>query len=376
MNAIILAGGHGFRMIADKQYTHKPLLPILGLPNIERTILMLNDFGINDIVIIAGIYADQYTFLKEKYGCTIISDPNCSVSTLYGIYNIANIIGDTFIIEGDVVLAENIFVNKSYSYYYVMKYLNPESDSWKPILDKEGRVKSFEIGFFSEPCIFGVSFWSKSDAEILKKIIADISTPENLLNDKNFWDDYFINFLDIIRIYTLEISNDAATEMNNANEYNMAIAMCQKYYSNPNQYFINWHQCKNRYAYILDTSQAISYTKKLLEDYSYKHPDEDLHLTIPSRFEDNEYPYIIKKGKKNIGFVDLAMEKTFFLLRRIYLDKLYRRQLLGTQILKNIITFSKLINKELRVNVYDEETAIFYKRLGFIKNFTNYTIRR
>ena len=113
-------------MIAEKQYIHKPLLPILGLPNIERTILMLNDFGISDIVIIAGIYADQYTFLQEKYGCTIVSDPNCWVSTLYGIYSVANIIGNTFIIEGDVVLAENIFINKSYSYYYVMKYLNPE----------------------------------------------------------------------------------------------------------------------------------------------------------------------------------------------------------------------------------------------------------
>ena len=136
-----------------KNNTHKPLLPILGLPNIERTILILNDFGINDIVIIAGIYADQYTFLQEKYGCTIVSDPNCSVSTLYGIYSIVNIIGDTFIIEGDVVLAENIFINKPYSYYYVMKYLNPEVDAWKPILDKNGRIISFEIGCFSEPCI-------------------------------------------------------------------------------------------------------------------------------------------------------------------------------------------------------------------------------
>ena len=69
MNAIILAAGHSSRMIEEKQYTHKPLLPILGLPNIERTILILNDFGINDIVIIAGIYADQYTFLQEKL-CT------------------------------------------------------------------------------------------------------------------------------------------------------------------------------------------------------------------------------------------------------------------------------------------------------------------
>lgn len=121
-----MAAGHSSRMIEEKQYTHKPLLPILGLPNIERTILILNDFGINDIVIIAGIYADQYTFLQEKYGCTIVSDPNCSVSTLYGIYSIVNIIGDTFIIEGDVVLAENIFINKC----LLIKQLSVTSNSY------------------------------------------------------------------------------------------------------------------------------------------------------------------------------------------------------------------------------------------------------
>ena len=371
-----MAAGHSSRMIEEKQYTHKPLLPILGLPNIERTILILNDFGINDIVIIAGIYADQYTFLQEKYGCTIVSDPNCSVSTLYGIYSIVNIIGDTFIIEGDGVLAENIFINKPYSYYYVMKYLNPEFDAWKPILDKNGRIISFEIGCFSEPCIFGVSFWSKSDAEIFKKIIADISTPENLSNSENFWDDYFNDFLDEIQIHTLEIPNYVASEMNNVIEYEMAITICQKYYSNPKQYFINWHNNKNEYSYIMNTSQALSYTQKLLEEYIYKHPDENFSLTIPSYFENNEYPYIIKKEKKSIGFIDIAIEKKFFLLRRIYLDKPYRRQRLGTQILENIITFSKLTNKELRVNVYDEEAEKFYKRLGFRKNFTNYVIRR
>ncbi|WP_379698656.1 GNAT family N-acetyltransferase [Mediterraneibacter gnavus] len=273
-------------------------------------------------------------------------------------------------------MAENIFINKPYSYYYVMKYLNPEFDAWKPILDKNGRIISFEIGCFSEPCIFGVSFWSKSDAEIFKKIIADISTPENLSNSENFWDDYFNDFLDEIQIHTLEIPNYVASEMNNIIEYDMAITMCQKYYSNPKQYFINWHNNKNEYSYIMNTSQALSYTQKLLEEYIYKHPDENFSLTKPSYFENNEYPYIIQKEKKSIGFIDIAIEKNFFLLRRIYLDKSYRRQRLGTQILENIITFSKLTNKELRVNVYDEEAEKFYKRLGFRKNFTNYVIRR
>ena len=62
----------------------------------------------------------------------------------------------------------------------------------------------------------------------------------------------------------------------------------------------------------MNTSQALSYTQKLLEEYIYKHPDENFSLTIPSYFENNEYPYIIKKEKKSIGFIDIAIEKNFF----------------------------------------------------------------
>lgn len=38
MNAIILAAGKGSRMRKDGYSTPKPLLPILGVPNLERTV--------------------------------------------------------------------------------------------------------------------------------------------------------------------------------------------------------------------------------------------------------------------------------------------------------------------------------------------------
>lgn len=42
MNAIILAAGKGSRMRKDGYSTPKPLLPILGVPNLERTVWMLH----------------------------------------------------------------------------------------------------------------------------------------------------------------------------------------------------------------------------------------------------------------------------------------------------------------------------------------------
>lgn len=261
MNAIILAGGHSSRMIESNQFIHKPLLPIHGIPNIERTILMLRDFGVTDITIIAGIYAKQYYYLIEKYNCTIISHPNASISTLYGIYSVIDKINDTFIIEGDVVLAENIFKYEAYSYYYVIKYSNCEDDAWKPILGTEGNIVDFEIGCFSEPCIFGISFWSKHDSSYIRNYINTICTKKNLENHQKFWDDYFIDILNDISIFTYEISTDSATEMNTTSEYDYAIQLCERYYSNLNKYFLSLHDCKCKFSFLLDKETSTVFTK-------------------------------------------------------------------------------------------------------------------
>lgn len=375
MNAIILAGGHGSRMSAGNISIHKPLLPVQGLPNIERTIIMLKDFGIDDIIIVPGIYAESYLYLHEKYDCTIIKEPNASISTLYGISYVKDKIGDTFIIEGDVVLAENVFINKPYSYYYVMKYPVSEVDAWKPITNKEGRIMAFEIGSFTEPCIFGISFWSTKDAANIRDYITSISTLEYLTNPNIFWDDYIIEVLDRIEIFTYEITCDAATEMNNRDEYNFAIKLCEQYYANPDKYFLQLREHNIFFVFKTDDELAIQYVRKLLSDFNKKHPDNRVSLTETIKFKDNEYPFIIQSGNRSIGFIDLVLEDKVVFLRRIYIDEGWRNQAIGTEVVKKVIAFSKLTGKELRLNIYDYYVERFYNRLGFERNFINLVFR-
>ena len=66
MNAIILAAGKGSRMRKDGYSTPKPLLPILGVPNLERTVWMLHEFGIEDITVLCNSeFLEQYRFLQD-----------------------------------------------------------------------------------------------------------------------------------------------------------------------------------------------------------------------------------------------------------------------------------------------------------------------
>ncbi|HHV65455.1 MAG TPA: NTP transferase domain-containing protein [Peptococcaceae bacterium] len=58
MRAVILAAGEGSRLRALSQRP-KPLIPLLGLPLIERSILALKECDIKDCIIITGCYADE-----------------------------------------------------------------------------------------------------------------------------------------------------------------------------------------------------------------------------------------------------------------------------------------------------------------------------
>lgn len=116
MNAIILAAGKGSRMRKDGYSTPKPLLPILGVPNLERTVWMLHEFGIEDITVLCNSeFLEQYRFLQERYRCHILHNPIYR-NTLYSMNQAIDLFHDTFVIEGDLVLARNIFSGKTIAF--------------------------------------------------------------------------------------------------------------------------------------------------------------------------------------------------------------------------------------------------------------------
>jgi len=58
MRAVLLAAGEGKRLWPYFKRP-KPLVPLLGLPLIERNILSLRECGINDFIIVTGCYAGE-----------------------------------------------------------------------------------------------------------------------------------------------------------------------------------------------------------------------------------------------------------------------------------------------------------------------------
>ena len=59
MKAILVAGGHGSRLLPMTKYTHKTLLPLCGKPIIDYALSTIRNSGIKDITIIGNKFIEK-----------------------------------------------------------------------------------------------------------------------------------------------------------------------------------------------------------------------------------------------------------------------------------------------------------------------------
>lgn len=376
MNAIILAAGNSSRMYESGGKLPKGLLPILGIPNIERTILMLHMIDIYEIIIAVPCHSSQFDYLAEKYSCTIINVPPENRNTLTSMNYLLEYIDDSFIIEGDVVCSKNIFRPFEYSTYYVMRYVHPECDEWNVVMDSYDNIIGFEFGTHRTPAIFGISFWTQKDCPLLKAYLR-LQLQYKHANDIDFfWDDNISELLEKICLKAYEIDSDTACEMNTISEYQYAINLCKKMLMSPDIYFNNSYVRKANINFLICSSSDKEMNLKWLEKL-FAHYNESLFIKESNNYDywysPKESVYIIKNNKnQEAAFFSFIIEKKFILLRRLFIDSSFRAIGLGKEVLNYLQLFALSCNKELRVNVYDEMVADFYVHTGAEKLFSTY----
>ena len=221
MNAIILAAGLGSRLKEITKSKHKALIEIKGIPNIERTILYLKESGIDEIYIVTGYLSSQFEYLTYKYGCKLIKNNKYrEYNNIYSFYLASKYLSDSYVIDSDVVLFKNIFLDKPvFSTYYTI--IRPESDEleWNPVINENGIVTDIIISSRHLPSLLGVSFWNQDDS---KKILAELEKYNNLdilKNSRLYWDNIPMSLLDSMEIRVRELSISEAYEMDNIMHY-------------------------------------------------------------------------------------------------------------------------------------------------------------
>ena len=171
-NALILAAGKSSRFVPFCYDTPKGLLTCKGEVLIERQIEQLRAAGIDDIVIVVGYMMEQFAYLEEKYGATlVVNDEYALRNTHSSILAAADYLKNTYICSSDDYFTENVFDAYVYDSYYATVFMEGETMERGVITDKNGFIVDTQKPSLDQWVMFGHVYWS---AEFSKKIVGYI----------------------------------------------------------------------------------------------------------------------------------------------------------------------------------------------------------
>lgn len=187
MKAIVLAAGLGTRLRPITNDTPKSLVKVMGEAMAERQVRFLKERGIEDITIVTGYLAEKFDYLKEKYGVKLVfNDKYDKYNNIYTMYLVKDLLPDSYVIEGDIYMNSNIFRSDIKDTSYFSCYKKNFSNEWELKFNKEDKIEDIIIGNGSGYIMCGISYWSKSEGELIKSKLEKISDIDDYKN--LYWD--------------------------------------------------------------------------------------------------------------------------------------------------------------------------------------------
>lgn len=217
-----MAAGLGSRFKEVTRETPKSLLPINGIPNLERTIRFINDSNkIEDIYILVGYLGEKFEYLKSKFNNIHIIYNNHfrDYNSIYTFSLALPYFSDSFVIDGDSVLIHNVFRNLSpekSTYYTLVR--EDSVNEWEPVLTNN-IVTDIVTASESTQTLSGLSYWKEIDCEIIRNNYPKYLEKKYIENSSLYWDDIPRNYLAQLEITTQKLENKSILEMDNVEEY-------------------------------------------------------------------------------------------------------------------------------------------------------------
>lgn len=223
-NAIIMAAGLGSRFGEITRTRHKTLLPIGGMPNLERTVNYLLDAGITDITLVTGHLAESFGYLADKYPALRFVHNGFfrEYNTVYTFSLVLDRFGDSYVIDGDTVLMDNPFpaAAPDRSCYFTVSR-EEDGVEWVPAVDGSGRVVRMDITDEKRPTMCGISYWTAADAEVIRSVYPAWMGRETLENPKLYWDNIPLTLFDRIHVVTRELAPRITYELDDMDNYTL-----------------------------------------------------------------------------------------------------------------------------------------------------------
>ncbi len=174
-NAVIMAAGTSSRFAPLSYETHKALIEVKGECLIERQIKQLREAGIDDIYIVTGYKAEQFEYLKSKYGVKLRhNDLYLSRNNNASIYAVRDILKNTYICSADNYFEQNPFEAEVDCAYYSAVYANGQTKEWCLSYRDDKIITDVKIGGENAWYMLGHAFWDENFSRNFTAILNSI----------------------------------------------------------------------------------------------------------------------------------------------------------------------------------------------------------
>ena len=172
-NAIIMAAGTASRFAPLSYEKPKALIEVRGEVLIERQIRQLREAGIEEVVVVTGYKAEQFEYLKDKYGVVLINNPYyLTRNNNSSIYAAREYIKNSYICSSDNYFITNPFESDVDESYYSAVYMEGDTGEWC-ISEDGGWIKDVKVGGQDSWVMLGHVFWSESFSRSFLHILED-----------------------------------------------------------------------------------------------------------------------------------------------------------------------------------------------------------
>ena len=88
-----------------------------------------------------------------------------------------------------------------------------------------GRIKNIRIDNSYSPSLLGISYWTKTDSNIIKECLKNYSDEKYLLDPKLYWDNIPMELLECLDVRAKLLAKLDAYEIDNLEEYNFMLEL-------------------------------------------------------------------------------------------------------------------------------------------------------
>lgn len=216
-SAVILAAGMGERIAPISFERPKGLLEVRGEVLIERLIRQLREAGVEDIAIVVGYMRESFFYLEDKFGVTLISNPDYANRNNHASLLKARAhLGNSYICSSDQYFPDGLFKPYRYESTCTAMFVEGVTDKRVVEIDRTGKICASRVGSSDDLCMVGPVYLSSDDSQrVLALIERDYDAPWMI---SALWEQVLMDNLDSFRIAVDRLQPGAIYEFDYFND--------------------------------------------------------------------------------------------------------------------------------------------------------------